>query len=135
MHHLTSTVGPLCFICTVVCIPVSAGEIAKDAIGTYERKGSYNQKVKIQSSSGGKAFRATFEVYTRGCLGEATLDGKAINQSQIIFQKKEESLPGGVCKINVRFSPDFNAIEVAHEFCGYSGVSCDFNGKLRRTKR
>lgn len=135
MQHVWRTARVAGCACAFACTPALAGNIAKEAIGTYELKGNYNQKVKIGSPNGGRSFVGSFEVATRGCQGDVRMDGRAVSGNDILFVKKDPNVEGGACKINVRFSSDFSTIDVSHSYCGYSGASCDFNGKLKRTKR
>ena len=133
-HFLGLTYSSVC-ICVLASASAVAGDLTKEALGSYELKGSYNQRVKISSPNGGRSFIGTFEVFTRGCQGDVRMAGQASGRYSILFVKKDPNVEGGACKINVVFSPNFNNIEVSHTYCGYSGASCDFNGKLQRTKR
>lgn len=101
---------------------LAAGE-TDGFVGSYENKGAYNQAVKI-TSAGRDRYKGAFEVATRGCVGSVTLTGKPVGKDALAFT--------GDCKINVSYAPDRRSIKVTHEYCGFSGAACDFNGTIRR---
>lgn len=113
-------------------LPTQAQSPSKKAVGTYETGGDYWQQLKITAAKRANEYQGAFEVATQGCQGDVVMNGKATGARAIRFSKREESLPGGMCTINVQFSSDYRTATVTHEHCGYSGAGCDFNGTLKR---
>lgn len=134
MRFLLSAAGLAALIAIAGGIDAQAQSLAERAGGTFETRGDYWQRVKITPARGNQ-FRGAFEVATRGCQGDVEMRGVASGPDTILFSKRDESLDGGACKINVTFSRGFDTITVKHAYCGYSGPACDFNGVLRRTGR
>lgn len=119
-------------LCVLLPLPILAQGASKRVIGTYETAGDYWQRLKITAAKRVNEYRGTFDVATQGCQGDVVMTGKATGALAIWFSKKEEFLAGGMCTIEVRFSPDFGTATVTHEYGGYSGAGCDFNGTLER---
>lgn len=134
MRLLLSAAGLAALLAIGGGVPVQAQSLAERASGTFEKRGDYWQQVKITRARGNQ-FLGAFEVATRGCQGDVEMRGVASGPDTILFSKRDESLDGGACKINVRFSRGFDTITVKHDYCGYSGPACDFNGVLRRKGR
>ena len=117
-----------------IAIPALAAGPGYRAEGTYERKGAYSQSAKIIVLDAPDQFAASFSTGISGCGGGVGMNGRALSTSEILFTKKDEG--GGLCRITVRFSPDFRSAKVSEDGCLYwHGASCDFEGTLKRTSK
>lgn len=119
-------------LASAVTVPAIAAGPGYRAEGTFERKGPYSQSAKIIVIDAPDQFAASFSTGISGCGGGVGMNGRAHSASEILFTKKDDS--GGLCRITVKFSPNFRSVKVSEDGCLYwHGASCDFEGTLKRT--
>ncbi|MFD0936122.1 hypothetical protein ACFQ12_13185 [Methylobacterium trifolii] len=122
---------PILALATATGLAAGPGERAE---GSYERAGAYSQSAKVIVMDAPDDFAASFQTSTAGCVGSVGALGKATGPREIVFTKRDET--GGLCRLTMRFTPDFRSAEISEDKCLYwHGAACDFSGRLKRVGR
>ena len=121
--------------CLALLIPTAAAAAGFDtrAVGTFgSQRGSYEQEIVVKPDGAGGYIGAFSTATGTGCGGGVTGPGQVTGPRRIVFTKQDDR----TCRITADYTPDFRSVAVTEDGCiAWHGASCDFEGKMRRTRR